>query len=153
MKWIWVAAVLVAVSCRQSTAPATRAGFQRALPATLTIPIGETVVYKGVLISFERVLEDSRCPIDVVCVWSGNAAVELGVGPTVGGEGPTHHLVLNSDHGPREGEAWNLRITLDEVRPAPVSTDPIPPDAYAVVIGVHRIGTEQSSRAERTPSD
>jgi hypothetical protein len=43
----------------------------------IKIALGETVVLEGVSIEFVEVLEDSRCPTDVVCVWEGQARVKL----------------------------------------------------------------------------
>ncbi len=34
---------------------------------------------QGIGISFDRVVEDSRCPANVVCVWAGEAVIELTV--------------------------------------------------------------------------
>jgi hypothetical protein len=150
MRTIGIAALmLLAVSCRETTAPVADATFRQAPPAEITVHIGETVIFSGIEITFNAVIEDSRCPVDVVCPWSGNAAVELAVGPGLG-DGPTYHLVLNSDQEPRAGEAWNLSITLLSVHPAPVSTEPIPPDAYEVVLKVERIDMERiDARATR----
>lgn len=39
------------------------------------IPLGETVIFEGTAISFSRVIEDSRCPTDVTCIWAGEAKV------------------------------------------------------------------------------
>lgn len=152
MRAMWIAPViLLALSCGDATAPIPDANFSQTVPATLTVGIGETVVFSGIEITFSRVLEDSRCPIDVLCPWAGNAAIELGVGPNVGGDGPTIQLVLNSMQGPREGEAWGLRITLLEVRPDAISTEPIPPDAYVVVLKVERVGSGASTRSHHSP--
>lgn len=43
------------------------------------VPQGETVVLKGVSIKFIEVLEDSRCPTGVDCIWPGNAKVKAQV--------------------------------------------------------------------------
>lgn len=43
------------------------------------IALGETINYHGTMITFLEVLEDSRCPEDVVCVWAGQARVKLKV--------------------------------------------------------------------------
>ncbi|MAP81708.1 MAG: hypothetical protein CL526_11545 [Aequorivita sp.] len=43
------------------------------------VPQGETVVLKGVSIKFIEVLEDSRCPTGVDCIWPGNAKVKTQV--------------------------------------------------------------------------
>jgi len=39
------------------------------------IPLGETVIFEDVSIAFQKVIEDSRCPKDVTCVWAGQAKV------------------------------------------------------------------------------
>ncbi len=39
------------------------------------IPLGETVIFEDVSVTFLKVLEDSRCPSDVTCIWAGEAKV------------------------------------------------------------------------------
>lgn len=39
------------------------------------VALGETVVFEESSITFLDVLEDSRCPSDVTCVWAGQAKV------------------------------------------------------------------------------
>ncbi|MEX0998007.1 MAG: hypothetical protein WDZ45_13235 [Flavobacteriaceae bacterium] len=39
------------------------------------IPLGETAVFENTSIHFIKVIEDSRCPSDVTCVWAGQAKV------------------------------------------------------------------------------
>ncbi|MCH2489990.1 MAG: hypothetical protein MK211_07555 [Flavobacteriales bacterium] len=41
------------------------------------IPLGETVQIADVTIRFVEVLEDSRCPTNVTCVWAGEARIVL----------------------------------------------------------------------------
>lgn len=41
------------------------------------IPLGETAVFEGAAFTFESVIEDSRCPKDVTCVWEGEARVRV----------------------------------------------------------------------------
>ena len=41
------------------------------------IELGTTVTSDGIKIQFEEVLEDSRCPVDVQCVWAGRAMVKV----------------------------------------------------------------------------
>lgn len=92
-----------------------------------------TIAGSVVRLSFGDVLEDSRCPMDVTCVWEGNARVVIGI---AAGMGPTFGLELNTALEPRSAD-WNgVRVTLLEVTPAPVSTEPIPLQDYAVRIGV-----------------
>jgi hypothetical protein len=97
----------------------------------VTLQFGDDRVVEGTTLrmTFASVLEDSRCPSDVVCVWEGNAKVEVGIGV---GMGPTHALQLNTTVDPRSVE-WNgILVTLLEVSPYPASTEPIPATEYAV---------------------
>ncbi len=48
------------------------------------VPLGKSIVLKGVSIKFIEVLEDSRCPTDVTCIWAGRAIVRVEV--TVNGQ-------------------------------------------------------------------
>ncbi|MEH6764100.1 MAG: hypothetical protein V7655_06340 [Aequorivita antarctica] len=43
------------------------------------IPIGQAIVMKGVSIKFLEVIEDSRCPTGVQCIWAGRAIVKAAV--------------------------------------------------------------------------
>ena len=144
-RWILVFILLV-VSCRPVTAPISISHVEVAPPETRTLRLGETIPFSGVEIAFTSVLADSRCPTDVLCPWAGNAAIELGVGP---GTGPTYSLVLNTNAEPRQGQASGLRITLLEVRPSPVSTEQIPPNAYEIVLLIDASAGEPARRIPR----
>lgn len=41
------------------------------------IPLGETAVFEGTALTFESVIEDSRCPKDVTCIWEGEARIRV----------------------------------------------------------------------------
>lgn len=57
---------------------------QVALGEEFELKVGEKVSVEkaGLNVSFEAVTEDSRCPVDVTCVWAGNAKVALKVSKT-----------------------------------------------------------------------
>ena len=138
MRNIWTAAVvLLALSCGESDAPTSDGNLARTPtgPKEVIVRIGDTVVANNLEITFTRVLEDSRCPIGVTCIWEGNAKVELEVG-ALNSDAPTIRLVLNTATEPRDGDAYGQRITLIAVRPNPVSTAPIPHDTYEVRLKV-----------------
>ena len=44
------------------------------------VPVGELATIEGVAVHFNEVVEDSRCPRNVTCVWEGRAIVSLSVG-------------------------------------------------------------------------
>lgn len=100
------------------------------LPTEITLQYGEERLIDDVLrVSFSQVLEDSRCPVDVTCIWAGNARVRIGISM---GMGPTFPLELNSSLEPTTVD-WNgVRVTLLGVMPEPRSTEKIPPEAYSV---------------------
>ena len=39
------------------------------------VALGKTVQFKKASVKFLNVLEDSRCPLDVTCIWEGQAKV------------------------------------------------------------------------------
>ena len=41
------------------------------------IELGATANFDGVTVEFSEVLEDSRCPTNVTCVWEGRAKVKV----------------------------------------------------------------------------
>src|SRR5262245_20210647 len=81
----------------------------------LTLKPGETVTLQGTTASlgFERVSEDSRCPVLAACVWEGRAVVEL----TLTQDGAGSRLEL-STLAPTAA-AGSLRLTLLRVEPYP----------------------------------
>lgn len=59
----------------------TNAQNEQAEPPKIAIkvPLESSVVVKGVTIKFLEVIEDSRCPKDVNCIWAGRAIVKVQV--------------------------------------------------------------------------
>lgn len=107
------------------------------LPTELELEFGEEKMLDGVLaVGFFDVPGDSRCPVDVTCIWEGNAAVVIGVRA---GMGPTVPLTLNTAVEPRAADAYGLRVTLLEVTPQPYVGQPIPLPGYAVRIRVEDV--------------
>lgn len=62
------------------------------------IALGETARLGGLAISFDAVLTDSRCPLEALCIWAGEASVAL----TIAGE-PVDLLVADPQHAPGAG--------------------------------------------------
>ena len=86
-------------------------------------------------VGFTRVLSDSRCPIDVVCVWMGDGVAEIEL--TAGG-GRTSKVELHTSLEPRS-QVWNgVRVTLLELAPAPQASQPTRPAAYSVRLQLER---------------
>lgn len=123
-------AFLVVSSIWIQNGPATGAGQEKiVLKAGAEVEAGG-----GVLVRFVEVLEDSRCPKGVDCVWAGNAKIRLTV--RAGDECAT--LQLNSALAPREAE-WNGKsFSLVNLAPYPASGVEIEPSEYIATISVIR---------------
>ena len=82
------------------------------------VSIGQTALLSadGLSVTFKNVLEDSRCPVDVVCVWAGNAKVTLDVKQT---GTATQTVTLNSTLDPREVTYEGFRVRFEDLTPQP----------------------------------
>jgi hypothetical protein len=110
----------------------------------LTLPYGSVMLGVGEVVSvgdyrivIHEVLEDSRCPSDVMCVWAGMLRVRLSItgsevhektlllGDSVSVEGVQVELssALPSPKAGSPVEASHYRLTL-VVTPAPIATPP-----------------------------
>jgi hypothetical protein len=104
----------------------------------IVLEYGEEKVLDGTAlrVNFGDVLEDSRCPKDVTCVWAGNAKVLVGI---AAGSGPTHALELNTTLEPHARDRLGVRVTLLSVTPEPLSGQSVPVDAYSVRLRIEPI--------------
>lgn len=87
-----------------------------------------------VKIKFVQVLEDSRCPTDVQCVWQGNAKVRVAVDSA----GATTVADLNTSLESRSLSAFGYIIELRDVKPAKNSKVAISASEYVAVLGLTR---------------
>lgn len=94
--------------------PAIRA----VLGAPFTLRMGESADVDGhLLLTALAITEDSRCPIDVVCVWAGDAAVAIRLeGGTPAGRTDTLHTL--PDRKAKIGYA-SLVVTFTALDPQP----------------------------------
>lgn len=85
--------------------------------------LGQTVNVGGPRVTPLRVLEDSRCPADVQCVWAGqvrlSVRIETGAGPE------TRELTSSKPEPVADGS-----LTLSAVEPVTRSDATIAPDSY-----------------------
>jgi hypothetical protein len=89
---------------------------------------------------FDQVLEDSRCPVRVECVWTGQARIAIVVQPD-GGEPST--VTFNTNPAP--GQTINVvavgdhTVELQSLDPYPQSPEePIPVEDYRATLLVRR---------------
>jgi hypothetical protein len=138
----WSAAtslVVLALGCGGGTGPDTElAANELAGPTEITLRHGQEAVVAGTAlrVAFVRVSEDSRCPIDVICVWQGNAAVEVRLRV---GDGAPSSLELNTALEPMASERDGVRVTLLEVQPAPRAATPTEAKDYSIRLRLESI--------------
>lgn len=127
--------ILALAACSSTTAPASDNDGLIREPVEVTLAYGQVKQIEGSVLSlgFADVLHDSRCPVDVVCIWEGNAAVVVTI---AAGKGPSYSLTLNTALEPQFADWFSVRVTLLEVTPAPLAGQPIPPESYAIRLRV-----------------
>lgn len=117
MRELVIAAALSLLACRGTSLEESGASGPPLTPSVTTqlgeefrLGFGQTAAVRGtnVTVFFRDVLEDSRCPEDVVCVWAGNARIQLRVSD---GRSMTD-LALGSNEEPREGLFHAHRLEL-----------------------------------------
>ena len=89
------------------------------------------------VIRFEAVPNDSRCPVDVQCITAGDATVALRV---EGGGAEAQTIELHTLDEPREAAHGGYVVALVILRPRPVSTGPTPLGKYRATLRVRRSG-------------
>jgi len=96
--------------------------------ASFTLAPGQTATVSGTdtRITFKAVREDSRCPVDVTCVWAGDAKIEIVIDPN-GAAGPR---ILSITPPNNEVRAGNLRIRFVGLTPVPRQADGNAPRNY-----------------------
>jgi hypothetical protein len=89
----------------------------------------------GPYLGFRRVTGDSRCPMDVVCVWAGDAVVAVEVGLTMSSwtQGELH---TDPQRPPLDAGAYQIRLA--DLQPFPRSSESIDPSRYRATFTVTR---------------
>jgi len=105
----------------------------------ITLKVGESSdIQEGTLaISFDKLVEDSRCPNGVDCIWQGQAKVQLLVNKTT-----TVDLIMQAGKEALAIDTLdNYIYTLLDVSPYPDVKDelPLPEEAYIVEVQVDKL--------------
>ena len=95
-----------------------------------TLRLGEEARIGAVRVRAVRLVEDSRCPVNVLCVHAGTVRVAV----TLSDNGDAREIVLRADEPQRVGgERW---IELSAVCPVPRAPHPIASGDYRFMISV-----------------
>jgi hypothetical protein len=108
-----------------------------AIDRAFDLRAGQTARVEGtsLTISFTGVIEDSRCPVDVQCVWAGNGAATLVITDDTGAKSS---VVLNTTLAPRFVRLSVYDITLTGLKPDPRQGTPIAQVDYVATLRVTR---------------
>ena len=86
---------------------------------TVTLKVGKEVRARSskVRIKFISIVEDSRCPTDVNCIWAGNAKIKV----LVSTSRTSREFEINTNLGPQGNQLDGWAINLVELTPSPTS--------------------------------
>lgn len=133
----WMPALLalaaVAVGCGSGTEP-----DPVGLAQEFTLAAGESVRIRGETlgVAFDSVSADSRCPVDVTCVWEGDAVVVVTL--TDPARQPATVELHTSGRFAQAAGYGDFEVTLVKLAPEPKAGNPIPQSAYRATLRVTR---------------
>jgi len=121
-----LAALLLLASC--GTSPASPRPARLGETFTLAPAQAAQIEGAGLVVTFEGVDADSRCPVDVTCVWEGDAVVLVSARPGSASRRELH----TSGRYASEVEVGDYKLRLIGLVPAPRSgASPAPGDYRA----------------------
>jgi hypothetical protein len=101
--------------------------------ANIVVIVGHTSRVGATSVTFRRVVSDSRCPLNAMCVTAGDAVAEFSV-VSRGIEGQ-YELQLN-DPAKRTVTHQGVVIEFQSLDPLPISGQPANPSSYRAKIEV-----------------
>jgi hypothetical protein len=93
----------------------------------LAVKKQKTVTKDKLTVKFVSVMEDSRCPIGVDCIWAGNAKIQIKV---TSRKGISKTFELNTGIQPQTIQFEGYEIKLGELSPHPKANVPANPNGY-----------------------
>lgn len=100
---------------------------------TITLAPGGQANALGLTVVFERVVSDSRCPADALCVLLGDAVVAINL--SLGGVGSPYQLNA-VDATKRRVTYQDYQVELSTLQPYPLASRPTDPTAYRATLVV-----------------
>jgi hypothetical protein len=110
-------------------------GKEVALDEEFTIKIGQQIEVKdaNLRITFTAVEEDSRCPVEILCVWAGNAKLQLEVKRS---KKKFITVEMNTTLEPKERDYKGYRVKLVSLNPQRRAGIPVDPADYEATLVV-----------------
>lgn len=103
-----------------------------------SLPVGKTAVLEGSesRITFRQVREDSRCPMNVLCVWEGDAKIEIVVSRE---QRPEESKVLSLAQPNNEAQIGDLVVRFVGLSPYPATPEPNTPRLYVAELVIRTL--------------
>ena len=139
--WLFVTLLLL-YGCNGATQPdQSKGALNKTAQNQVAVKYGQqiTVAKEGLTLKFVTVLEDSRCPEGVQCVWEGNARIEL-TAAKAGNDRSSFELNTN-DRFPVEAQYLDYTITLTDLKPYPKAAEQIQMQDYKVALEIRKSGS------------
>jgi hypothetical protein len=105
-------------------------------PSTITVKHQKTVTKENLTIKFVSVVEDSRCPVGVNCIWAGNAKVQIKISNK---KGISQTFELNTDLQPQIAAFDGFEIKLQNLTPHPKAETTTSPNSYTAVFAICKL--------------
>lgn len=104
---------------------------------TVTLGVGKqkTAKKSRLKIKFLEVIEDSRCPTGVDCIWAGNAKVKV----KIIGSHSSQVFEFNTNIGAKGDIFDGWAITIDKLTPYPRADKEIDKKTYNVELSISRL--------------
>lgn len=99
----------------------------------VAVPAGGSAVFDGLKITFDKVIQDNRCPVDVKCIRAGSVTAHI----IVNSSGSTEDANLISDAVPYHFS--NYLVSFTHTGPIKYSKVEIDPKNYTAVFHVTNI--------------
>ena len=123
-----------------------------ALNQEFKLKVGQQVKIRdaGITVSLDRIVEDSRCPTGVTCIWAGNGKVGLRLSKA---KSDAVSVELNTYAGPKSSTYQGYEVRLVRLDPYPKKDVTTSKDAYVATLMVCKncgdTGDSQSNSASR----
>ena len=145
MKPIWMRAVVLSTlgmslflaACDTSMELSRKPTVEAVLNVPFSLAAGQTAVLAGehLSVTFVRVLDDTRCPLDAVCVLAGDATMSVRAQQ----EGIAAKALSLTLLGNLQGVAYEgFAFHAQQLMPGQLSGQTIPPEDYSVRLLVDR---------------
>lgn len=130
-----LAMTLLLAACDTSMEPSRTPAVHAVLNVPFTLDAGQSAILddENLSVTFERVLDDTRCPIDATCIQAGDATMSVRA-VLQGQAAMTLNLTLFGAEGVYQGFGFHAQQLL----PGQLTGRTIPPGDYSVQLLVDR---------------